>query len=145
MDLYTRYLCRMKTRKLTNKDLYYTLDHEWIDFQGSVAYVGVCQFKLLGFKEVHQITFSEDSGFKKRSDVIATIKYNDYQIEVHMPVEGKIVQFNENLLSGDQNILLLQPESTGWVAKVIPAQPYERKALLLPQQYQMNGKSKYAK
>jgi glycine cleavage system H protein len=135
----------MTTRKLTNKDLYYTSDHEWIDFQDSVAYIGVCQFKLLGFKEVHQITFREDMGFNKKSDVIATIKYNDYQIEVHMPVDGKIVQVNENLVSGDQNILLLQPESAGWIAKIIPAQPYERKDLLLPQQYQMNGKSKYAK
>jgi glycine cleavage system H protein len=135
----------MKAGKLNNKDLYYTLDHEWIDFQGSVAYIGVCQFKLLGFKEVHQIVFNEHSDFKKKSDVIATIKYNDYQIEVRMPVDGKIVQVNESLLSGNQAILLLQPESTGWIAKIIPSQPYERKDLLLPQQYQMNRKSKHAK
>lgn len=145
MELWVGYLCDMKTQKLTNKDLFYTQDHEWIDFQGSVAYIGVCQFKLLGFKEVHQITFNEPSGFKKKSDVIATIRYNDYQIEVHMPVDGKIVQVNENLLSGNQDTLLLQPESTGWIAKIIPSQPYERKDLLLPQQYQMNGKSKHAK
>ena len=110
----------MKTRKLTNKDLYYTLDHEWIDFQGSVAYIGVCQFKLLGFKKAIQITFKEDSGFKKKSDVIATIKYNDYQIEVHMPVDGKIVEFNKNLLAGNPDTLLLQSESTGWIAKIVP-------------------------
>jgi len=135
----------MKTNKLSNKDLYYTTDHEWIDFQGSVAYIGVCQFKLLGFKKVHQITFKDDSGFKKKSDVVATIKYNDYQIDVHMPVDGKIVEFNENLLAGKNDALLLQPESTGWIAKIVPSQPYERKDLLLPQQYQMNGKNKHAK
>ncbi|HKO81641.1 MAG TPA: hypothetical protein VJU78_14650 [Chitinophagaceae bacterium] len=135
----------MKVKKLPNKDLYYTQNHEWIDFQGSVAYIGVCQFKLLGFKGVHQITFKEDSGFNRKSDVIAKIKYNDYQIEVHMPVDGKIVEFNENLISGNYDTLLLQPESTGWIAKIIPSQPYERKDLLLPQQYQMNGKSKHAK
>ena len=135
----------MKTKKLPAKDLYYTTDHEWIDFQGSVAYIGVCQFKLLGFKEVHQITFKGDSGFRKKTDVIASIKYNDYQIEVHMPVDGKIVEFNENLLAGNRDTLLLQPESTGWIAKIVPSQPYERKDLLLPQQYLMNGKSKHAK
>jgi glycine cleavage system H lipoate-binding protein len=135
----------MKIKKLPTKDLYYTTDHEWIDFQGSVAYIGVCQFKLLGFKGVHRITFSEDSGFKKKTDVIATIKYNDYQIEVHMPVDGKIVELNENLLAGNHDTLLQQPESTGWIAKIVPSQPYERKDLLLPQQYQMNGKSKHAK
>ena len=45
----------------------------------------------------------------------------------------------------NQNMLLHYPENNGWIAMIIPAQPYERKDLLLPQQYQMNGKSKYAK
>jgi len=135
----------MKTEQSANKDLYYTKDHEWIDFQGSVAYVGICSFKLLGFKAIQQITFNEPSGFKKRGDVIAMVKYNDYQIEAHMPVDGKVVQVNEALLSGDQNVLLQHPENSGWIAMIIPSQPYERKDLLLPKQYRMNGKSKYAK
>jgi len=135
----------MNMEKSTNKDLYYTYDHEWIDFQGTVAYIGVCNFKLSGFKTIHQINFKDHSGFKKKGDVIATVKYNDYQIEAHMPVDGKVVQINDTLLSGDQNVLLQHPENIGWIALIVPAQPYERKDLLLPKQYQINGKSKYAK
>lgn len=131
--------------KSTNKDLYYTNDHEWIGFQGTVAYTGVCSFKLSGFKEIHQINFTEPSGFKKKGDVIATIIYNDYRVDAHMPVDGKMIQVNEILLSGDRNILIQHPEDSGWIALIVPAQPYERKDLLLPKQYQMNGKSKYAK
>lgn len=135
----------MHTEKTTSKDLYYTSDHEWIDFKGTVAYTGVCSFKLIGFKEIHQVLFSESEGFKKQGDIIATIKYNDYQVHAHMPVDGKLVQVNELLVSGDPTILLQSPENSGWIAMIIPAQPYERKKLLLPKQYQMNGKSKYAK
>jgi glycine cleavage system H protein len=135
----------MNTEKKTNKDLYYTNDHEWIDYQGTVAYIGICGFKLIGFKAIHQITYKEPSGFKKRGDIIATIKYNEYQIEAHMPVDGKVVEVNDTLLSGDQNVLLQHPENSGWLALIIPAQPYERKDLLLPKQYQINGKGKYAK
>jgi len=135
----------MNMEKSTNKDLYYTNDHEWIDYQGTVAYVGVCGFKLSGFKQIHQIAFTEPSGFKKKGDIIATVKYNDYQIDAHMPVDGRVVQINETLLSGDQNVLLQYPENSGWIALIVPAQPYERKDLLLPKQYRMNGKSKYAK
>ena len=131
--------------KSTNKDLYYTKDHEWIGFQGTVAYVGVCSFKLIGFRKVEQIIFNEPSGLKKRGEVIAILKYNDYQIEVHMPVDGKVAQVNDTLLSGDQNVLLQHPENSGWIALIIPSQPYERKDLLLPKQYHMNRKSKYAK
>ena len=134
-----------RMNKQTNKDLYYTNDHEWIDFQGSIAYVGICQFKLLGFKEIQQITFNEIEGFKKRGEVIATIKYNDYQIEAHMPVDGKIDRINDGLTRENSSLLLNQPESNGWIALVVPSQPYERRDLLLPKQYQMNGKGKYAK
>lgn len=135
----------MNMEKSTNKDLYYTKDHEWIDFQGTVAYIGVCSFKLTGFKAIHQININEPSGFRKKGDVIATVKYNDYQIEAHMPVDGRVVEINETLLSGDQNVLLHNPDNKGWIALIVPAQPYERKDLQLPKQYQMNGKNKYAK
>lgn len=133
----------MNKEQLANKDLYYTNDHEWIDFQGTVAYVGVCAFKLLGFKEVQQIIFNEPSGFKRRGEVIATIRYRDYQIDAHMPVDGKVLEVNESLSHG--NILITQPENSGWIAKIIPAQPYERKDLLMPKDYQMKDKSKYVK
>lgn len=135
----------MKLQPSTKKDLYYTKDHEWIDFQGTIAYVGVCAFKLIGFKAVQQIIFHEPSGFRKRGEVFATIRYNDYQIEAHMPVDGKIAEINDSLIQGHENILITQPEGSGWIAKIIPAQPYERKDLLLPSEYQVNDKSKYVK
>lgn len=135
----------MNTDKAAKKDLYYTKDHEWIDFQGTVAYTGVCLFKLLGFKEIHQVEFKEIGGFKKQGEVIALIRYNDYQVEAHMPVDGKIIEVNETFISGNLNLLLQRAENTGWIALIIPSQPYERKCLLLPKQYQLNGKDKYAK
>ena len=135
----------MNKQKNSKKDIYYTADHEWIDFQGSVAYIGICNFKLIGFKEIHQIRFNEFSGFKKKAEVIAIITYNDYQIEAHMPVDGKIIQVNEMLTSGNQNYLLQNAENSGWIALIIPSQPYERKGLMLPRQYQLNGKSTHAK
>lgn len=140
-----KYLCAMHSQKAANKDLYYTSDHEWINFQGSVAYTGVCSFKLLGFKEIQQLNFAGSPGFMKRGDLIAIIKYNDYQVEARMPVDGNLVELNETLMHGNLNDLLKYAESSGWIAKIAPSEPYERKGLLLPKQYQMNGKSKYAK
>jgi len=135
----------MKIEKSRIKDLYYTMDHEWIDFQGSVAYTGICHFKLTGFKQIQEIVFNAPSGFKKKGEVIATLRYNDYLISAHMPVDGKILQVNEKLLNGGYDMLLDCAESTGWIALISPSSPHERQGLLLPKQYQMNGKSKYAK
>lgn len=134
----------MNTEKPADKHLYYTHDHEWIEFQGAVAYVGICPFKLTGFKEIQEIKFTEISGFKKQGEVIATVKYNDYEIEAHMPVDGKLVEVNEKLVNGDQNDLLKNPENIGWIALIVPSQPEERKDLLLSGQYLANYKSNYA-
>ncbi|MES1219710.1 MAG: hypothetical protein ABUT20_29690, partial [Bacteroidota bacterium] len=84
-------------------------------------------------------------GFKKQGEVVATVKYKDYVIEAHMPVDGKVLQVNEKLISEDPDILLDNAEGSGWIALIAPSLPHERKDLLLPQQYRMNGKSKYAK
>ena len=135
----------MNTQPSSPKHHYYTNDHEWIEFKGTVAYIGICKFKLTGFKQIEEITFIEPSGFKKQGEVIASLKYNDYLIEAHMPVDGKVLQVNEKLVSGNPNILLDCAESSGWIALIVPCGPHERKDLMMPKQYQMAGKSKYAK
>ncbi len=132
----------MNTDKITRRDLYYTHDHEWIDFQGSIAYIGICSFKLTGFKQIQEIEFKEPTGFKKKGDVIATLKYNDYQISAHMPVDGKVLQVNDRLVNGNVNILLDCAESSGWIILIAPLLPHERPGLLLPKQYRLNGKNK---
>ena len=68
------------------RDLYYTNDYEWIDFQGSVAYIGICPFKLKGIKKIEKIEFSDENNSRKCGEVVASILYDDYKIDVHMPV-----------------------------------------------------------
>jgi glycine cleavage system H protein len=135
----------MNKQQSTKEDKYYTTDHEWVDFKGTVAYIGICRFKLTGFKQIQEISFNEPSGFKKQGEIIASIKYNDYLIEAHMPVDGKLLQVNEKLVAGNPNILLDCAESSAWLALIVPSLPHERKDLLLSKQYRMNGKGKYAK
>lgn len=135
----------MQVNNRFKKNLYFTHDHEWIDFQGSVAYTGICRFKLTGFRNVQQMKFDEAPGVKKKGEVIASIHYNDYKIEAHMPVDGKIIQINDHFLEGNYELLLHNPENLGWVALIIPFQPDERNGLLLPKEYSMHTKNKYAK
>ena len=102
------------------KDLYYTNDYEWIDFLGSVAYIGVCSFKLAGIKKIEKIEFSEENDLKKSGEVVASIIYDDYKIDVHMPVSGKVISINDAILSGNANIMLKEPETAGFIALIIP-------------------------
>jgi glycine cleavage system H protein len=135
----------MKTGKQAKKDIYYTKGHEWIDYRGTIAFIGVCHFKLTGFRQIDQLIFGNIEGPKKQGERIVTIRYNEYEVEVNMPVDGKIVSINETLLSGEQHGLLQNAEGSAWIAQIIPSQPYDRKDLIMPEQYRMNNKSKHAK
>lgn len=123
---------------------YFTHDHDWIDFKGAIADVGVGKFKLTGFKAIDKIVFADVSGFLHAGELIASIYYRDYKVDLKMPIAGKISEFNSSLLNGTADCLL-QSYGACWIVKVIPAQPYERKGLIPPKEYQMNGKSKHAK
>lgn len=125
----------MEKPNLIKRNLYYTKDHEWIDFQGSVAYIGVCRFKLSGFKEIHKIEFREISDLMKRGEVISSIQFDDYQILVHMPVEGKIISINDLLLTEERDVLLQQPEHNGWIALIVPSNLIDKRGLLSPEEY----------
>ncbi len=127
------------------KDHFYTKDYEWIEFQGSVAYTGICKFKLTGFRQIQEVHFEQPLGFKKQGEIIATVKYNDYVIEAHIPVDGKILQVNEQLISGNYNILMDCEDSSAWLALIAPLLPQERQGLLLPKQYQMIYHTKHVK
>lgn len=127
----------METHNLIKRNIYYTNDHEWIDFQGSVAYVGICRFKLSGFKEIHKIEFSELSDLIKPGEVISSIQFDDYQIQVHMPVAGKIISINDLLLTEERNVLLQQPENNGWIALVVPSVPDDKTGLLSSEDYKI--------
>jgi glycine cleavage system H protein len=125
----------MENPNLIKRNLYYTKDHEWIDFQGSVAYIGVCRFKLSGFKEIHKIEFREISDLIKEREVIGSIQFDDYQILVHMPVEGKIISINDLLLTEERDVLLQQPEQNGWIALIVPSSLVDKTGLLSPEEY----------
>ena len=125
----------MNTGKNAKQELYYTNDHEWIDFQGSVAYVGICAFKLKGIRQVDQLIFAPNEGLIEQGAILATIGYDDYQVAVHMPVNGKVISINEALLAGDRELLLQHPEGNGWVALIVPGQLQERVGLVPAEQY----------
>jgi len=120
--------------------LYYTNDHEWINFQGPVAYVGVCAFKLTGIRRIRQVEFEQGSGQKKAGEILVIIHSEEYKIPIHMPVDGEILSYNERLSDDSQNMLLEQPEKDRWVAFIVPSTFHGREGLLSPERYQAINK-----
>jgi glycine cleavage system H protein len=125
----------MNKPKSFKKDLYYTNGHEWIDFQGSVAYIGATVLKIKKIPAVLQLRFAENEGMARQGEIVAQIECEGSTIAVRMPVDGKIISINEILLGGNHQLLIDHPENKGWLALIVPSKPYERKGLMQPEQY----------
>ena len=117
-------------------ELFYTHDHEWIDFHDSVAYVGVCAFKLTGLRKIQRVVFESSSDFIKAGGVLATI----FSMEYEITVDAEILTYNEELSGDNRDILLQQPEKNGWMAFIFPSSRAKREHLLLPEQYLLKNK-----
>jgi glycine cleavage system H protein len=132
---YAIYFCVMNKSRSFKRDVYYTTGHDWIDFQGSVAYIGASMLKLMGIPSVQQLHVAENEGFAQKGEIIMSIESDGNIVPVHMPVDGKIISMNETLLGGNHQILIDQPENKGWVALIVPSKPYARDGLMQPDQY----------
>jgi glycine cleavage system H lipoate-binding protein len=116
---------------------YFTDTHEWIEFKGSIAYAGICPFKLTCMDSIDEVVFEGTDRLFWQNEVIASITAGNYKIHVHMPVNGWVKLINEDMLAGNYNLLLEQPLSNGWMAMIVPAMPNNMIGLLTQDQYHL--------
>jgi glycine cleavage system H protein len=121
--------------------MHYTQDHEWIDFRDSRIYAGVSKFKLSGFHALHEVKFSPTDGFKQQGEVLAFLKYDDYQIHVHMPVDGRINQINNIFQIEDLSLIYFYLKCDGWIFAIDPSDRKNRKGLVTRKEYLLLNKS----
>ncbi len=114
-------------------DLYYTVDHEWINFQGMLAFTGVAAIKLAGFDEVQFVVLQQLQGFRRQGEVLAALKCRGREVKVHMPVDGNIIAVNEEVLY--TNSLLNATDGSCWIAQLFPSKPYQRTGLISSFEY----------
>ena len=123
--------------------MYYTKNHEWIDFRGTCAYVGVSNFKLIDFGEIHEVIFNDPINFKIKGEIIAWIRYKDYKIEILMPVTGSIIQINKIFSNKNQKSTAAHLEKSGWIFSIIPSNSYDRNDLIPIGEYVSMLKNEY--
>lgn len=116
--------------------MYYTNEHEWIDYLGYTALVGICKAKLSGAKEIQNAIFCDLMANVGKGDLIATFRSAQCSFEVYMPVDGRVISFNPKLLN-NPSLILSNDQRSMWVAKISPNAPYKRDGLLQEYQYKL--------
>jgi len=117
------------------KNLKYTEDHEWIRVEGGEGVVGITHYAQdqLGdivFVELPEV--GDEFGQGESFGVVESVKTVS---DLYMPLAGKIVEVNEELLDSPE-LVNEDPYEAGWIAKIEIADESELEALMDAEQYE---------
>ena len=116
--------------------MYYTKDHEWIDYLGVSALIGIHKNKLSGIRRALHADFCPIPSVLPQGAVIAEFHSERGSIQVHMPVNGSVIAINPKLLN-NPSLIVHEALHSMWIAKISPAAPYLSAGLLRPHQYEL--------
>lgn len=98
-------------------NLRYTKDHEWISLDGDVATIGITDFAQ---KELGDIVYVEVETLDQtlqQDDVFGTVEAVKTVSDLFLPVEGEIIEFNEELETTPE-LVNSDPYGKGWMIKL---------------------------
>lgn len=125
----------MKIPTLARLKMHFTCAHEWINYNGTIGYVGISAFKLKGVEKIESIKWHRQRGTVAQGILVAEIYTENYTIPVHAPISCVILGPNPKF-SGNPDLILESPEENGWVFFLTPLKFGNEDPLLSPVEYQ---------
>jgi glycine cleavage system H protein len=133
----------MKISVISRPRMQFTHDHEWIDFNGTVGFVGASIFKLKGIEKVDNIKWYNRKGTIEKGTLIAEICSDNNVIPIHAPVKCKFLGQNQKL-NDNLNLILESPQDNGWMFFITPSKFLNHDPLLSMEEYQQFIRTKEA-
>lgn len=101
-------------------DLYYLVErHVWARPEGDLVTVGMTDVAQNLAKTIISVTLKAAGKPAKKGRNVATVESGKWVGPVPAPVNGEIVEVNENLV-GTPSLINTDPYGDGWVAKIRP-------------------------
>lgn len=99
------------------KNLKYTKEHEWIEFQGDSATIGVTAYAVEQLGDIVHIDLPQAGKEFKAGDSFGTIESTKTVSDLYLPVAGKIQEVNSAVKSAPES---LQQDiyKQGWLVKI---------------------------
>jgi glycine cleavage system H protein len=103
-------------------NFFYTEEHDWIRFSGTIAFTGIAQFKLTGILQIDDIArFDYKEGdILEAGTILLHLRYRDYIIPMHAPVTCTLLEINPIVSEGFWEYIVNDPEGDGWLFRVAP-------------------------
>ena len=98
-------------------NLKYTKEHEWIRLEGEFAYVGITDYAQSELGEIVFIEVETVGETLNEGEVFGTVEAVKTVSDLYLPVDGEILEFNDELESNPE-LVNDDPYGKGWMVKV---------------------------
>ncbi|MCH7415144.1 glycine cleavage system protein GcvH [Belliella sp. R4-6] len=99
------------------KELKYTNDHEWVKIDGDVATIGITEFAQRELGDIVYVEVETVGETIATGEIFGTVEAVKTVSDLFMPLEGEIVEFNEELEASPE-VVNEDPYGAGWMIKV---------------------------
>ena len=96
---------------------YYTEDHIWVEIRGDEATVGISQYIIDEFGDVHGLELPPEDEDVIVGDDIGLIEFAAEEITIYSPLSGTIVSVNDDLENAPE-LINESPEDKGFLCKI---------------------------
>lgn len=116
-------------------NLKYTKDHEWIRLEDNVAYIGITDFAQSELGEIIFVEVETVGETLGEGEVFGTVEAVKTVSEMFLPVDGEIIEFNEELTDKPE-LINEDPYGKGWIVKISVSNASQYEELLSAEAYE---------
>lgn len=116
------------------KDLYYSKEHTWVRIENKIATVGITAFAQKELGEIVYVDLPNVNHNFKQDEVFGSVEAIKTVSDLFMPLSGKIIETNEQLLK-EPTLVNSNPFDNGWMVRIEIEDLRETENLLTAEQY----------
>lgn len=116
------------------KGLYYSEDHEWVRLEGEEAYIGITDYAQEELGDIVYVELPEVDDEFEEDDEFAAIESVKAASDVYIPVSGKVIEINEELIDSPE--LLNEDAFENWIIKLELEDRSELESLMSSEEYE---------
>ena len=119
---------------LVKGDRLYTKTDEWLLIENSTITIGITDYAQKKLKYIVNVELPEAGHKVKKGEPAATLESVKSVADVYAPVDGEIIEANEDLIDAPETINK-DPYGNGWLFKVKASENIDESEFLTPEQY----------
>lgn len=101
-------------------ELKYTKDHEWVRFEGDVAYIGITDYAQGELGEIVYVDITTEGETIDAESIFGTVEAVKTVSDLYMPITGEVLEVNPSLEDAPE-LVNESPYGEGWIIKIAVA------------------------